>query len=344
MNWVILTARVYSSFLLGFSCSTYPFLVMADTHSLVSVPQKRKMELEGLSINDNNTGNDFMNIDDHLMTVKPPKLRRILAKYPEEDSSANFSSHNVESYFLESVAQSHSTIQSIETITEHYRKISFRILRINLLHRDATARMDKQPHIIDDIYDINGEENKLAWPLNMPPKEPVIIAPKPRAADIPIHSTRVLRSSQRQSTSSPSTSKSSTPVPPALESPIIIPLGTTSKDTLESSASPLPSPEALVVKTDPELCQIPPYKKLPSRGDSVQKRIAKLQADPWSDASKLTAKSVFCIGCQKSVCLDKRFDYYPGFWETHKRRCPFVQNGTPKQDETVTVIEQANST
>lgn len=78
---------------------------MADTHSLVSVPQKRKMELEGLSINDNNTGNDFMNIDDHLMTVKPPKLRRILAKYPEEDSSANFSSHNVESYFLESVAQ-----------------------------------------------------------------------------------------------------------------------------------------------------------------------------------------------------------------------------------------------
>lgn len=119
------------------------------------------------------------------------------------------------------------------------------------------------------------------------------------------------------------------------------------------------------MKTDPELCQIPPYKKLPSRGDSVQKRIAKLQADPWSDASKLTAKSVFCIGCQKSVCLDKRFDYYPGFWETHKRRCPFVQNGTPKQDETVTVrffpsvfsvlvyslsvwleqvIEQANST
>lgn len=98
---------------------------------------------------------------------------------------------------------------------------------------------------------------------------------------------------------------------------------------------PIPAPlitsaSTVTVKEESVPVKIQPYKKLPCRGDSVQTRIAKLQADPWSDASKLTAKSVFCRGCLKQVCLDKRFDYYPGFWETHKRRCQYVQRGQPK--------------
>ncbi|KAJ4000471.1 hypothetical protein F5050DRAFT_502002 [Lentinula boryana] len=308
-----------------------------------SVPQKRKLDSGELSTNVPNNTNVLTICDDHQITVKPPKLRRILAKHSNDIFSDTSFSNTPEPSFLESVTESHSTSESIDTIMNHYRKISFRILRINLLHRDATAQMDKPAHIIEDIYDINGEEDKLAWPLNVPPKEHVIIAPKPRAADVPVNSTRVLRSSQRHS-SSPLASKSPTPIPSA--APTITLAATRLDEPLElssssSSSTSLPTLAAPAVKTEAETGQIPPYKKLPSRGDSVQKRIAKLQADPWSDPLKLTAKSVFCVGCQKSVCLDKRFDYYPGFWETHKRRCPFVQNGKLRQGKSV---DQVNST
>ncbi|KAJ3980131.1 hypothetical protein F5890DRAFT_1557985 [Lentinula detonsa] len=293
-----------------------------------SAPQKRKLDSGELSINIPNNRNVLTICDDHQTTVKPPKLRRILAKHSNDIFSDTSSSDTLEPFFLESVTESHSTSE------------------INLLHRDATAQMDKPAHIIEDIYDINGEEDKLAWPLNVPPKEHVIIAPKPRAADVPVNSTRVLRSSQRHS-SSPLASKSPTPIPSAPPTIILAatrldePLELSSSSSSSSSPTSLPTLAAPVVKTEAEAGQIPPYKKLPSRGDSVQKRIAKLQADPWSDPLKLTAKSVFCVGCQKSVCLDKRFDYYPGFWETHKRRCPFVQNGKLRQGKSV---DQVNST
>ncbi|KAJ3788253.1 hypothetical protein GGU10DRAFT_330941 [Lentinula aff. detonsa] len=264
-----------------------------------SAPQKRKLDSGELSINIPNNRNVLTICDDHEFTVKPPKLRRILAKHSNDIFSDTSFSNTSEPSFLESVTE-----------------------RINLLHRDATAQMDKPAHIIEDIYDINGEEDKLAWPLNVPPKEHVIIAPNQR------HS------------SSPLASKSPTPLPSA---PPTITLAATrldeplelSSSSSTSSSTSLPTLAAPVVKTEAEAGQIPPYKKLPSRGDSVQKRIAKLQADPWSDPLKLTAKSVFCVGCQKSVCLDKRFDYYPGFWETHKRRCPFVQNGKLRQGKSV---------
>ncbi|KIK61868.1 hypothetical protein GYMLUDRAFT_557977 [Collybiopsis luxurians FD-317 M1] len=173
--------------------------------------------------------------------------------------------------------------------------------------------------------------------------------------------TRVLRS-QRQS-NSPSLSKPSTPTPtpattPAPTAPppppppapappltIVLPFfnSTSTSKTRKTKEKPKPKPAACapptstsapipaapIVKTEPLPAQIQPYKKLPCRGDTVQMRIAKLQADLWSDPSKLTAKSVYCLGCQKKVCLDKRFDYYPGFWETHKKRCPGVQSGMP---------------
>ena len=71
---------------------------------------------------------------------------------------------------------SHSAIESINAIIKHYRKTSFRILRVNLLQRDAIARMDGKACTIDDIYDMEGEVNKLAWPVCVP-KDPL---PPPR--------------------------------------------------------------------------------------------------------------------------------------------------------------------
>ncbi|KAJ4478473.1 hypothetical protein J3R30DRAFT_821548 [Lentinula aciculospora] len=310
---------------------------MPHTHSSVSLPQKRKMALEELFSDSVNSRTHLTISDIHQITVKPPKLRRIMAKYSDENLSVDVSFDNTDPSLLESVTESHSTSESIDTIIKHYRRISFRILRNNVLQRDATALMDRTAHIIDDIYDMNGEEDRLAWPLNVPPKESVIIPPKTRAADDSIHSTRVLRSSHRHS-NSPLASKSSTPTP--LAPSLVIPLPVMQKQSPDPSSTSTSSSTSTtlatpVIKTETEPSPIPHYKKLPSRGDSVQQRIAKLQADPWSDASKLTAKNVFCIGCQKTVCLDRRFDYYPGFWETHKRRCPFVQNGN--------VVDQVNS-
>ncbi|KAJ3725145.1 hypothetical protein C8R42DRAFT_660641 [Lentinula raphanica] len=322
---------------------------MSLSLSQTSAPQKRKLDSEELDLYTPNIRNDLTISDDHRTTMKPPKLRRILTKYSKDKLLETSFSDTLEPSLLQSVTESHSTLESLDTIIDHYRKISFRILRLNLLHRDVTAQTDKTAHTIGDIYDINGEEDVLAWPLNVPPKAPVVIPPKPRATDIPIQPTRVLRSSVRNS-SSPFSSKSSTPIP--LQAPaVVIPVTTIPEVSVPLETPPLPlppppsdpvsAPAVVAVKTEYDADQaIPPYKRLPSRGDCVQKRIAKLQADPWSDPSKLTPKSVYCIGCQKSVCLDKRFDYYPGFWETHKRRCPFVQSGKLRQTK---AIDQVNS-
>ncbi|KAJ3760808.1 hypothetical protein EV360DRAFT_68373 [Lentinula raphanica] len=299
---------------------------MSLSLSHTSAPQKRKLDSEELDLYTPNTRNDLTISDDHRTTMKPPKLRRILTKYSKDKLLEISFSDTLEPSLLQSVTE-----------------------RLNLLHRDATAQTDKTAHTIEDIYDINGEEDVLAWPLNVPPKAPVVIPPKPRATDIPVQPTRVLRSSVRNS-SSPLSSKSSTPIPLQLPT-VVFPVTTTPEVSVPLETPPLPlppppsdpvsAPAVVAVKTEYEADQaIPPYKRLPSRGDCVQKRIAKLQADPWSDPSKLTPKSVYCIGCQKSVCLDKRFDYYPGFWETHKRRCPFVQSGKLRQAK---AIDQVNS-
>lgn len=70
------------------------------------------------------------------------------------------------------LCSSHSALETINAIMKHYRKTSFRILRVNLLQRDAIAQIDGKPGIIDDIYDMEGEVNKLAWPISVP-KDPL---------------------------------------------------------------------------------------------------------------------------------------------------------------------------
>ncbi|KAG7094424.1 hypothetical protein E1B28_008024 [Marasmius oreades] len=55
--------------------------------------------------------------------------------------------------------------------------------------------------------------------------------------------------------------------------------------------------------------------------DREEQRKAKLVNDPWSDKSRLTPKSVFCLGCMRNIKLDRRNDYYPGLWLKHRGLC-----------------------
>ncbi|KAL0060379.1 hypothetical protein AAF712_012830 [Marasmius tenuissimus] len=55
--------------------------------------------------------------------------------------------------------------------------------------------------------------------------------------------------------------------------------------------------------------------------DREEVRKAKLESDPWSDKTRLTPKSVFCLGCKRDIRLDRRNDYYPGLWLKHRGLC-----------------------
>ncbi|KAK1231322.1 hypothetical protein PQX77_005564 [Marasmius sp. AFHP31] len=55
--------------------------------------------------------------------------------------------------------------------------------------------------------------------------------------------------------------------------------------------------------------------------DREEVRKAKLESDPWSDKTRLTPKSVFCLGCRRDIRLDRRNDYYPGLWLKHRGLC-----------------------
>ncbi|KAK0186098.1 hypothetical protein F5146DRAFT_1143662 [Armillaria mellea] len=58
-------------------------------------------------------------------------------------------------------------------------------------------------------------------------------------------------------------------------------------------------------------------------------RRSMLLADEWIDPSSVTADSVFCLSCRKTIQLDKRNGrYYPANWNRHKKRCLETQAGS----------------
>ncbi|KAK0473905.1 hypothetical protein IW261DRAFT_660675 [Armillaria novae-zelandiae] len=58
-------------------------------------------------------------------------------------------------------------------------------------------------------------------------------------------------------------------------------------------------------------------------------RRSMLLADTWIDPSSVTADSVFCLSCRKTIQLDKRNGrYYPANWNRHKKRCLETQAGS----------------
>ena len=52
-------------------------------------------------------------------------------------------------------------------------------------------------------------------------------------------------------------------------------------------------------------------------------RKALIESDSW--AGQVTAISVECKGCGKTVSLDKRSMYYPGLWIKHRSKCPGIR-------------------
>lgn len=63
-------------------------------------------------------------------------------------------------------------------------------------------------------------------------------------------------------------------------------------------------------------------------------RKALIESDVW--AGEVTAISVECKGCGKTVSLDKRSMYYPGLWIKHRSKCPAIrrlEGRTEKLDE-----------
>ncbi|KAK7456376.1 hypothetical protein VKT23_010624 [Stygiomarasmius scandens] len=67
-------------------------------------------------------------------------------------------------------------------------------------------------------------------------------------------------------------------------------------------------------------------RKRKGRCKTEAERRATLENDPWSDATRLTSKSVFCMGCKKDIKLDKRNEYYPGLWLKHRKLCPGIRS------------------
>lgn len=53
-------------------------------------------------------------------------------------------------------------------------------------------------------------------------------------------------------------------------------------------------------------------------------RKAFIESDVW--AGDVTAVSVECKGCGKTVSLDKRSMYYPGLWIKHRSKCPGIKH------------------
>lgn len=52
-------------------------------------------------------------------------------------------------------------------------------------------------------------------------------------------------------------------------------------------------------------------------------RRQKLEDDEWT--TSVTAKSVKCKACGRTVSLDKRSRYYPGLWVKHRGKCMEVK-------------------
>ncbi|THU93204.1 hypothetical protein K435DRAFT_799908 [Dendrothele bispora CBS 962.96] len=86
--------------------------------------------------------------------------------------------------------------------------------------------------------------------------------------------------------------------------------------------------------------RIPRPRKRKGRCRTEAERRATLETDPWSDVTRLTAKSVFCIGCKKDIKLDKRNDYYPGLWLKHRKLCPGIRSARAGVPPPPTLREQ----
>ncbi|KAI6041869.1 hypothetical protein EDC04DRAFT_2545110, partial [Pisolithus marmoratus] len=54
-----------------------------------------------------------------------------------------------------------------------------------------------------------------------------------------------------------------------------------------------------------------------------EQRKRELEEDEFT--TNVTVTSVTCVGCNKSISLDKRSRYYPGLWVKHRNKCPDVQ-------------------
>uniref|UniRef100_A0A0W0FQK3 Uncharacterized protein n=1 Tax=Moniliophthora roreri TaxID=221103 RepID=A0A0W0FQK3_MONRR len=67
--------------------------------------------------------------------------------------------------------------------------------------------------------------------------------------------------------------------------------------------------------------------------DREEQRKAKLENDPWSDKTRLTPKSVFCLGCKRVIRLDRRNDYYPGLWLKHRELCQGIARAKREANE-----------
>ncbi|KAG7095507.1 hypothetical protein E1B28_006246 [Marasmius oreades] len=67
--------------------------------------------------------------------------------------------------------------------------------------------------------------------------------------------------------------------------------------------------------------------------DREEQRKAKLENDPWSDKTRLTPKSVFCLGCKQFIRLDRRNDYYPGLWLKHRASCLGIARAVKETNE-----------
>ncbi|KAF9269549.1 hypothetical protein L218DRAFT_1072377 [Marasmius fiardii PR-910] len=67
--------------------------------------------------------------------------------------------------------------------------------------------------------------------------------------------------------------------------------------------------------------------------DREEQRKAKLENDPWSDKTRLTPKSVFCLGCERFIRLDRRNDYYPGLWLKHRELCHGIARAKKEANE-----------
>ncbi|KAF9261316.1 hypothetical protein L218DRAFT_502421 [Marasmius fiardii PR-910] len=72
--------------------------------------------------------------------------------------------------------------------------------------------------------------------------------------------------------------------------------------------------------------------------DREEIRKAKLENDPWSDKTRLTAKSVFCLGCRRDIKLDRRNDYYPGLWLKHRGLCRGIARARARARKSVAGI------
>jgi hypothetical protein len=67
--------------------------------------------------------------------------------------------------------------------------------------------------------------------------------------------------------------------------------------------------------------------------DREEQRKAKLENDPWSDKTRLTPKTVFCLGCKRVIRLDRRNDYYPGLWLKHRDLCQGIAKAKREANE-----------